>query len=177
LKVFISDIIVRKSKYDDSNLFFIMGELQSGLELCINDNRYYPKDFIGHQVEMLLCVKRSPFLERGMNEKLFLSDEYCSVELIDELKKKRVLRKPYYRKELELTGKFIDSYTIPEDWIPLIKSKFFRGLLKDSSALETEHGIFPLSPFHLTKRVPIEEFPQEVTIATGRIDLAAWHPI
>jgi len=63
-------------------------------------------------------------------------------------------------KELTLTSEFIDSYTIPIEWDPLIKSGFFQNPSKKPSTLKTEYGIFLLNPIHLEKQVPIEEFHQ-----------------
>jgi len=176
LKVFISDITF-KSKYGYSHYYVLVGELQSGLEIYINNYDYDLQRYIGHYVEMLLCVLRSPYLERGMKPQLFLSGEYYSLELIDELLKGRGQSPRTNERELTLVGEYIDSYVIPEEWVPLIKSRFFEDLLKSPSALKTEDGIFILNPIHLEKRIPFEEFPQEVTIATGCIDLAAWRPL
>ena len=128
---------------------------------------------------MLLCVMRSPYAEykKGMNNQLFLPEEYYSVELIDELKREKGFHSSGNKKRVILTGEYIDSYDIPEKWIPLIKSKWFKRILKRPSAINTSHGIFLLYPFHLRKNVPIERFPKKVSLITGCIDLAAWHPI
>ncbi|HDZ16756.1 hypothetical protein LCGC14_1453550 [marine sediment metagenome] len=126
---------------------------------------------------MLLCVVRSPYLERGWKEQLFSPDEYYSIELIDELIEEQGFKRGDSRREVTLTGEYIDSYALPKYWLPLIASDFFMNGLKESSALKTEDGIYLLDSTHLNKLVPIEEFPQEVSIATGCIDLAAWHPI
>ena len=180
MKVFISDIIVKKDKYGP-DYYWLVGRLQSGLEIIIKDIYYDLHRYVGHHVEMLLSVLRSPYLEleRGIHNKLFAAEEYYSVELIDELLKKKGFN-PYSRdkrKRVILTGEYIDSYTIPEKWVPLIKPKSFKLLLKKASALKTGDGIFLLNPFHLRKKIPIEEFPRDVTIASGSISLAAWHPL
>lgn len=174
MRVFISGITVKKSRYDSSHYYELVGQLQSGLEIYINNYHYDLERYIGYQVEMLLCVMRSPYLERGMKDRLFLSGEFYSVELIDELIKEKGFRLGDNRKELIICGEFIDTYNIPEKWNPLITSSFFRSLLKKPSAIKTEDGIFLLNPIHLKKRIPIENFPRKVTIATGCIDLAAW---
>ena len=155
----------------------VVSQLQSGLEVYINNYDYNIEDYIGQHVEMLLFIVRSPYLERGWKERLFSSDEYYSIELIDELIEEQDFKRGDNRKEVILTGDFIDSYTVPKYWAPLIVSGFFRSMLKEPSALKTKDGIYLLDSTHLNKRVPIEEFPQEVSIATGCIDLAAWHPI
>jgi len=50
-------------------------------------------------------------------------------------------------------------------------------LLKKPPALRTENGVFLLDRIHLEKKVPVEEFPREISIGTGSISLAAWHPL
>ncbi|MFW9894668.1 MAG: hypothetical protein ACFFD7_02575 [Candidatus Thorarchaeota archaeon] len=176
LKIFISHIDVLRSKHDQSVYYELIGELQSGLEVYINSYHYDLQAYIGRYVEMLLCVTRSPYLERGIKNHLFFPYEYYSIELVDELLEKGVISSEITKKDVLLTGEYIDSYNIPEEWVPHITSRFYRDLLKKSSALKTKDGIFLLSPIHLKKRVPIEKFPKQVTIATARIDLAAWRP-
>jgi len=175
LKVFISDISIIKGKPECSEYYELIGELQSGLKIYINSYHYDLEGYIGCHVEMLLCVVRSPYfeLERGFNNQLFLPNEYYSIELIDELKKKQGVSSVNNRKRLILTGEYIDSYIIPEEWVPLIESEFFKSFLKKSSALKTRDGTYLLDPFHLRKRIQIEQFPREVSIGTGCIDLAA----
>ena len=178
LRVFVSDIIDVKSKHElIPDYFWVIGQLKSGLEICINSYFYDLKEYIGQHVEMLLCVLRSPYMERGWKEQLFLANDFYSVKLIDELIESKGFRRGDSKRQLKLTGEFVDSYIIPKDWVPLITSIFFKSLLNEPSALKTEDGIYLLNPTHLHKRIPIEEFPQEVTIATGCIDLAAWRPI
>ncbi len=180
MRVFISDIIVKKDKYGP-DYTWLVGRLQSGLEIIIKDIYYNLQGYKGQNVEMLLFVLRSPYLEleRGIHNQLFLPEEYYSVKLIDELLKKKGfnLYSRDSRKRIILTGEYIEPYNIPKKWIPLITSKWHKSLLREPSALKTGDGIFLLNPFHLRKRVPIEEFPREVTIATGSISLAAWHTL
>lgn len=180
MKVFISDIIIKKDKYGP-DYYWLVGSLQSGLEIIIKYSYNDLQRYKGEHVEMLLCVLRSPYLEleRGIHNQLFAAEEHYSVELIDELLKIKgfSLYSRDSRKRIILTGEYIDSYIIPKEWIPLITSKWFKSILKEPSAIRTDDGIFLLNPFHLRKRVPIEEFPREVTIATGSISLAAWYPL
>jgi hypothetical protein len=178
LKVFISDINVKEDKYGP-DYFWITGRLSSGLEIIITEFYYDFRKYIGRHVEMLLCVLRSPYLEleKGIYNQQFLSEEYYSVELIDELLEKKGFNSRDIKRDIILTGEYIDSYIIPKKWTSLIEQKYFKILLKDPSAIKTSDGIFLLSPFHLRKSVPIEEFPREVTIATGSIDLVAWYPL
>lgn len=168
---------MKKSRHDQSISYELIGQLPSGLEIYIIDYDYDLQKYIGQHVEMLLLVQRSPYLERGKKRQLFMPDEHYSIELIDEFFKEKGIRQGTNEKEITLVGKFIDSYIIPEEWFPLIKSVFFKDLLKDPSALKTDEGIFVLSPVHLDKRVPIENFPQTVSITTGCIELAAWYPL
>lgn len=179
MRVFISDITIIRGKPECSDYYELVGQLQSGLEIYINSYHYDLEGYIGHYVEMLLCVVRSPYLEleRGINNQLFLPKEYYSIELIDELKKKQGVSAVNYRKRLIITGEYIDSYIIPEEWIPLIESEFFKSFLKKTSALKTKDGTYLLDPSHLRKRIQIEEFPRKISIGTGCIDLAAWHPL
>jgi len=48
-------------------------------------------------------------------------------------------------------------------------------LFKEPSALKTADGTFLLSPFHSKRQVPIEQIPQNVTVAGG-LTLQAWMP-
>ena len=180
MRVFVLDINFEKD--DRSGKFYpwITGRLKSGLEIKIQNFFYDLQGYIGHHVEMLLCVLRSPYLEfkKGMNDQPFLSEKYYSIELIEELKERKGFNsKDNETKRMMITGEFIDSYIIPQEWMPLIKSQWFKSVLKEPSAINTDDGIFLLYSFHLRKRVPIERFPKIVTIATGCIDLAAWHPL
>lgn len=177
MRIFISDISVKRDRYGP--YCEILGELPSGLEVYIEDRYYDLEGGIGRYVEMLLCVYRSPYLEleRGIdNNQLFAPFEYYSIEIIEELKKK-MGSSSVSKKKLILTGEYIDPYIIPEEWVPYITSSFFKGLLKKPTALRTEDGIFLLKPMHLEKKIPIEQFPQEISIGTGSISLAAWHPL
>lgn len=179
LRVYISDISIIRGKPECSDYYELACELQSGLEIYVNSYHYDLEEFISRHVEMLLCVLRSPYFElkSGINNELFLPNKYYSTELIEELIKKQggnVLRN---KKRLLLTGEYIDSYNIPEEWVPLIKSRYFKNMIKKVSALKTRDGIYLLNPSHLRKRYPIEQFPREVTIGTGCIDLAAWYTL
>lgn len=179
MKVFISDITIIKGKPQCSDYYELVGELQSGLQIYVNIYHYNLEGYIGRHVEMLLCVLRTPYLEseRGIYNQLFLPWEYYSIEAIDELKKKIGVNIADNKKKLILIGEFIDSYIIPKEWVPLIKPRSFQIFLKEPSALKTEDGVFLLNPVHLNKRVPIDQFPREVSIGTGCIDLAAWCPL
>jgi hypothetical protein len=178
LKVLISDIIRKYGKYG-SNYTQIEGKLQSGLIITIHNEDFDLLRYKNCHVEMLLCVLRSPYLEleRGIHNQLFSPEEYYSVELIDELIKQKGFRPRPNIRRIIITGEYIDSYLIPEKWIPLIKSRYYKSLIEEPSAIKTKDGIFLLNPFHLIKKVPIEQFPRDVTIAFGRADLVAWHPI
>ena len=178
MKVFISDIIRKHDKYG-SDYTWLVGKLQSGLEIIIKNFFYDLQRYEGHHVEMLLSVMRSPYLEleRGIHNQLFLPEEYYSIELIDELLKEKGFISRDNRKSIILTGEYIEPYTVPQKWIPLITSKWHKSLIREPSALKTSDGVFLLNPFHLRKKVPIEHFPQLVTIATGSIELVAWHPL
>ncbi|MFX0040356.1 MAG: hypothetical protein ACFFAB_13545 [Candidatus Heimdallarchaeota archaeon] len=179
MRVYISDIKVIEDKKYGGVTFCITGKLQSGLELKINDLFYDLQRYIGHYVEMLLCVFRNPYAEykMGMINQPFLREEHYSIELIEELKKEKGLNSKNNREWILLTGEYVDSYNIPKKWIPLIKSKWFISILKEPSAISTNEGIFLLYPFHLRRRFPIENFPKNVSIATGCIDLVAWYPV
>jgi len=178
LRVFISNIIRKNDKYG-SNYTQVEVKLQSGLMISIHNEDYDLERYKNYQVDMLLCVLRSPYLEleRGIHNQLFSPEEYYSVELIDELIKERGFKPRPNKRSIIITGEYIDSYIIPKKWIPLIKSKYFISLLDEPSAIKTGDGIFLLNPFHLIKKVPIEVFPREVTIAFGRVDLVAWRPL
>lgn len=179
MKVFISDISVIEDKKYGGVTYSITGQLQSGLEIKINDLFYDLQRYNGHHVEMLLCVFRNPYAEykKGMINQPFLPEEYYSIELIDELKEKKGFNSKRIKKHVVLTGEYLDSYVIPEKWIPLMEPKWFKRILKEPSAIKTEHGIFLFYPFHMRKRASIESFPKNVAILTGCIDLAAWHPL
>ena len=179
LRVFVADITYERDGRSGKVYPWITGRLRSGLEIKIQNFFYDLQGNIGHHVEMLLCVLRSPYAEykKGMKDQPFSPEKYYSVELIDELKKGKSFDSKYNRRCVILTGEYIDSYIIPQKWAPLIKSKWFKSILKDPSAIHTDDGVLLLYPFHLRKNVPIERFPKIVTIATGYIDLAAWHPL
>ena len=168
---------VSKSKFGYFAGYEIIGRLESGLEIYITSYRINLEEYVNRYVEMLLCVTRSPYLERGKKNQLFLPSEHYSIELIDELCTELGVSPRTNEKELVLTGEFIDSYTIPEEWASRKTSRFFNDLLNHTSALKTKHGIFLLNPQHLEKRVPIDEFPLQVSIATGLIELVAWAQI
>ena len=178
MRVFVSDIIRKQNKYG-SSYTLIEGRLQSGLNIIITDRFYDLQGLKDQYVEMLLSVMRSPYLElqRGIHNQLFASEEYYSVELIDELLEEKGFSSTDDRECIILTGEYIDSYIVPEEWKPLKTSNWLKSLITDPPALRTRDGIFLLNHFHLVKKVPIEEFPQFVTIATGSIGLVAWYPL
>jgi len=175
LRVFVSDIIVKKNKYDGSDYYWIVGILQSGMELIIVDNYYDLREFVGHYVDMLISFMRSPYceLQRGIRNQIFSPEEFYSMELVDELLSKKEVVSTGNGKVVVLTGEYIDSYTIPEKWIPLTQGGAFEVLFKEPSALKTEDGTFLLYPIHSRRAVPIEKVPQEVTTA-GSLSLEAW---
>ena len=172
-----SDIVVKKDKYGP-DYYWIVGRLQSGIEVIIKDIYYDLREYIGHHVEMLLSFIRSPYCEqqRGIHNQIFLPERFYSVELIDELLSKEGVISTGNERTVILTGEYIDSYTIPEKWTPLIQRKTFKALFKEPSALKTEDGTYLLYPWHSTKRVSIEEIPQEVIMA-GALRLEAWSPL
>jgi len=176
LRVFVSDVIVKKDK-DGYDYYWVVGNLQSGMEVIIDDYYFDLREWIGQSVEMLLSFLRSPYseLQRGICNKLFLPFKYYSVELIDELLEEKGVVSTGNERVVILTGEFIDSYAIPKKWASFTQRDLFRVLYKEPSALKTEDGAFLLYPFHLRKAVPIERFPQEVTVA-GSLNLEAWIP-
>lgn len=176
LRVFVSDVIVKKDK-DDFDYYLVVGTLQSGVELIIKDIHYDLRECIGRYVDMLISFMRSPYseLQRGIRSKIFLSEKFYSVELIDELLGKKGVVSTGNERVIVLTGKLIESYIIPEKWTPLLQRKSFKALFKEPSALKTEDGTFLLSPIHLQMQIPIEQISQEVTIA-GSLSLEAWKP-
>jgi len=176
LRVFISDIIVKKDKYGP-DYYWIVGRLQSGVKVIIKDIFYDLQGSIGHYVDMLLSFIRSPYIEHqmGIHNQSFLPEKYYSVKLIDELLSKKGVISIGNERIVILTGEYIDSYSIPEEWTPLTQRRSFKVLFKEPSALKTEDGIYLLYPFHSKRQVPIEEIPQEVIMA-GALRLEAWHP-
>ena len=95
------------------------------------------------------------------------------MELVDELLSKEGAVSTGDEMVVVLNGEYIDSYTIPEKWIPLTQGGAFEVLFKEPSALKTEDGTFLLYPIHSRRAVPIEKVPQEVTTA-GSLSLEAW---
>ncbi len=178
MRVYISNITAIEDKKYGGTTFKIIGQLQSGLELKINDLFYDLRSCIGHHVEMLLCVFRNPYAEykMGLSEQPFLSEEYYSIELIEEVKKGKDFNSLGNKKRIVLTGEYLDTYVIPEKWVPLMEPKWFKRILKKPSAIKTDDGVFLFYPFHMRKKETMESFPRTVTIVTGRIDLAAWYP-
>ncbi len=168
LRVFVSDIIAKKDKHG-FDYYWVVGRLQSGVEVIIDDYYNDLREYIGRHIDMLLSFMRSPYCEqkRGIRSQIFLAEKYYSVELIDELLSKEGVVSTSNKRVIKLTGKFIDSYTIPEKWAPLTRRKSFKVFFKEPSALKTEDGTYLLTPFHLRRRVPIEKIPQEVTMAGG----------
>lgn len=180
MKVLLSDIIYEKADLYGCTSSWIKGQFQSGLEVQIYNIYHDLQEYLGQYVEMLLCVLRSPYLEldKGIINSPFLPDKYYSIDLIEELEEKAdISSENNEKRHMIITGEFIDSYTIPEEWIPLIKSKWFKGILHNASAIDTNEGFFVLYPFHLGTRIPLDKFPKTVSIGAGRIDLVAWHLI
>ena len=177
LKVFVSDVIVKKDKYDGHDFYWVVGSLQSGMDVIIKDIYYDLRECVGRYVDMLISFMRSPYceLQRGIQNQIFLPSKYYSVELIDELLSQKGVVSTGNERVIVLAGELIDSYIIPEKWAPLPQRGSFKALFREPSALKTEDGTFLLSPIHLRRRVPIEKIPQEVTIA-GSLRLEAWTP-
>ena len=175
MRVFVSDIIVRKNKYDGSDYYWVVGRLQSGIELIIVDHYSDLREYVGQYVDMLISFMRSPYceLERGIRSQIFSPEKFYSVELIDELLDKKGAVSTGDKKVIVLTGEYIDSYAIPEKWFPLTQGGAFETLFKKPSALKTEDGTFLLYPIHSRRAVPIEKVPREVTTA-GSLSLEAW---
>ena len=176
LRVFVSDIIAKKDK-DGSDYYWVVGSLQSGMELIIDDYYSDLREHIGRHIDMLLSFMRSPYceLKRGIQNQIFLPSKYYSVELIDELLSQKGVVSTGNERVIVLTGELIDTYIIPKKWIPLTQRKLFQLLYKEPAALKTEDGTFLLYPFHLQKRVPTEQIPRKVTLAGG-LNLEAWTP-
>ncbi|MHA2186495.1 MAG: hypothetical protein ACXAAI_16010 [Promethearchaeota archaeon] len=126
---------------------------------------------------MLLSFIRSPYLEHksGIHNQMFMPEKYYEEELIDELLSKEGIVSAGNKRTVILTGEYIDSYTIPEKWVPLIQRKVFQMLYSEPSALKTEDGAYLLYPWHSQRQVPIEEVPQEITMVGG-LSLEAWRP-
>ncbi len=178
MKVYIRDIETIEDLEYGGTTYRITGQLQSSLVIKINDLFYGLREYIGRHVEMLLCVLRSPYAEskQGIATHLFLSERHYSVELIDELITNQGINPKDDKKWVTLTGSYINSYVIPKKWTPLITSEWFRPLLNQVSAIETTDGIFLLYPYHTNLNPSIEVIPPKISLITGCIDLAAWHP-
>ncbi|TES94476.1 MAG: hypothetical protein E3J90_12320 [Promethearchaeota archaeon] len=176
MRVFVSDVIVKTRSYW-GDYYWVVGRLQSGMEVIIEDNHYDLRECIGSNIDMLLSFMRSPYSEqkRGIHSRVFLPFKYYSVELVDELLGKKKVVSTDNKRATILTGEYIDSYTIPEKWAPLPQRGSFEAFFKEPSALKTEDGVFLLNPFHSERRVPIEQIPREVTMVGG-LSLEAWKP-
>lgn len=174
LRVFVLDILVKPDKYHGDS-YWIVGRLQSGMEVIIDDFYYDLREYIGCRVDMLLSFMRSPYSEqkRGIQNRIFLPEKYYSVELVDELIKKSGDESSGGESVVILTGEYIGSYVIPEKWVPLPQRNSFQMLFKEPSALRTEDGTFLLYPIHSQRGVPVEQIPREVTMAGG-LKLEAW---
>ena len=72
MRVFVSDIIIKKDKYGP-DYYWIVGRLQSGIEVIIEDIYYDLRKYKCCYVEMLLSFMRSPYLEqkRGIYNSFF----------------------------------------------------------------------------------------------------------
>lgn len=178
MDVLILNIVTKRDiDFPDYEYFKIFGQLQSSLEIWITDHRFDLREYVGQHVDMLLSVVRNPYLEHQLGIKSnFLSWEHYSIEIVDKVednltKKYGPLSKENIN-EIILKGGYIDPYMISEDWDSLIKDKINRELYRNPSALETEDGIFLLSPYHLRK--PVTKIPQNIIIGTGVISLVAW---
>ena len=174
LRVFVSDVVVRKDFY------WVFGRLQNGREVIIDDYYYDLREYIGSYVDMLLSFMRSPYseLKRGIQNQIFLPEKHYSVEVVDELIRKGGGVSSGDKSVVILTGEYLGSYVIPEKWAPLTQRRSFQMLFKEPSApsaLRTEVGTFLLYPIHSQRQVPIEKIPQEVTMAGG-LKLEAWKP-
>ena len=173
MRVFISDITVKKDKYGP-DYYWIVGRLRSGIEVIIEDIYHDLQKCIGQHVDMLLSFMRSPYIElqRGIHNQLFLSEDFYSVDLIDELINKEEVISTGDRRTVILRGEYIDSYTIPGKWTALIQRDSFKALFNEPSALKTEDGTYLLYPFHSRRRGSIEGMHQEAIIA-GSLRLEA----
>lgn len=176
LKVFVSDVILKEDVYGRDSCW-VFGRLQSGTEVIIDDYYHDLRKWIGRRVDMLLSFMRSPYSEqkRGIQNHIFLPEEYYSVELHNELLRKSGGVSTGGESVIILTGQYITPYIIPEKWAPLPQRGSFQTLFKEPSALKTDDGTFLLYPIHSQRRVPIEQIPQEVTMAGG-LSLEAWTP-
>ena len=176
MRVLILDITVKKDK-DGYNYYWVVGRLQSGMEIIFKDIYYDLRKYIGHRIDILISFMRSPYceLQRGIQNQIFLQETFYSVELIGELLNQEGIVSAGNEGVVVLTGKLINSYIIPEKWISSTQRKLFKILFKEPSALRTEDGAFLLYPFHLQKQIPIDQIPQEVTMA-GSLRLEAWTP-
>ena len=174
LRVFVLDVIAKTDKYR-SDWYRVVGRLPSGVEVIIDDYYYDLRECVGRYVDMLLSFMRSPYseLKRGIRNEIFLPEKYYSVELVDELLSKQGVVSTGGESVVILTGEYIDSYTVPEEWAPLPQRNSFKMVFKEPSALKTEDGTFLLYPFHARRGVPIEEIPREVTMAGG-LKLEVW---
>ncbi|MFX1457798.1 MAG: hypothetical protein ACFFDB_20710 [Promethearchaeota archaeon] len=178
MKVLISDIIRKFDNYG-SDYTLITGYLQSGLEITIKNLDYYLQSYKGQHVEMLLSVMRSPYLElqRGIHNSIFATEEFYSTELIDEVLERKKVNTLNNKDVIILTGEYIESYTVPEKWLHFKTSNSIKFLIENVSALKTMDGTFLLNPFHSKKKIPIEESPRLLTIASGLFYLIAWYPL
>lgn len=169
MRVFIKDVIVGINIY--GNYFYdIIGQLESGLEIFIGNNYYDLERDIGTRIEMLLSFLRSPYSEvkLGIEQNLFRPFKYYSIELLEEvkenLKKKGGYQPSPHNTTVVLTGEYIEPYTIPAHWVSRITRNYYKSIYKEPSAIKTEHGTFLLNPIHLKKKIPLKQFPSQITI-------------
>ena len=171
-----SDVVVKWDKYGRDS-YWVFGRLQSGMEVIIDDYYFDLREWIGRYIDMLISFMRSPYseLKRGIQNQIFLAEEFYSVELIDELLSQKGVVSTGNERVIVLNGEIIDSYVIPEKWIPLTQRRSFKMLFREPSALRTEDGTFLLYPIHSQRHVQIDQVPREVTMAGG-LTLEAWTP-
>ena len=176
MRVFVSDIVVRTDK-DGDDYWLVVGSLQSGMEIIVKDMYFDIRRYVGQRVDMLLSFLRSPYseLQRGIQSPYFLPFKYYSVELIDELLEEKGVVSTGNKRVVVLSGEYIDSYALPAKWATLTQRDLFKMLYKEPSALKTGDGAFLLYPWHLKKKVPLEQIPREVTMV-GTVNLEAWKP-
>ena len=176
MRVYVSDVGVVPDKYHGDS-YWILGRLPSGVEVVIDDYYYDLREYVGSYVDMLLSFMRSPYYEQKMRipNEIFASEKYYSMDVVNELVNDGLVDSADYEGVVVLTGEYIDSYIIPEKWAPLPQRGSFQTLFREPSAIKTDDGTFLLYPVHSRRQVPIEQIPQNVTVAGG-LTLQAWTP-
>jgi hypothetical protein len=151
LKVFVKELGPGTVYMGEKSDYWIIAQLENGMIIELFDYKCFAREIeVNSTIDCLILAFYADIVNVGNSSK------------------------KYDRARPILTGKFIGDYTIPEEWVNLMRKSIFPGRTTQYPAVKTENGLILL---YFWKKPLDLHIGEVITFNEGRLDLLAWKPI